>query len=353
MNWLRKIMPVLLLASIISSTVFASEYKLQGKDVLDLPEWPVTSSSYGGKLLLSDSPEMVPDIGITYQDTVSGNVRLFFHHVNDTKEPKKIVVLLENKGNETAHVTVSRFGLGGPNLDYLLVGKDAQMQYLKGNNLYLLEVYQQSSRILDTSLSEKIVQPNELVHGIYDFISDKPVNVKVMMMPVNEDIEKFAAEAKVLPADQHRLRGTFEGKDRMIVGQKVFNGQKDNMSVVTLADNVIDRYVTGIDATDGSEVINYGNYGIVYKMFLPTTYNGKIGYYLNPRGGVYAGGIGLKYRHQNEFALETPSNSLFFGENKITDIERLGVFDGGQSLWFTFSPPGASNLPVKLVLVPQ
>jgi hypothetical protein len=352
MVWLRKILPVFMLLLSMNGISFAAEYKLTGQDVLNLPEWPVSSTAFGGKLLLSDSPEMVPADGITYQDTVSGEARLFFHHVNDTAVPKKVIVLLENQGSETANITVVRYGLGGPSLDYLRVGKDAQMQYLKNDNLYLVEVLPNSHKLLDTQLDQLVVEPGMLVNGIYDFKADQPIKVSVMMLPVDADIEPFAATARVLPADQHRLRGTFDGKDRLITGKKAYTS-KEGMVVVTLADNEIDRYVTGIDATDGSKVLNYGNYGIVYKLYLPTTYQDHIAYYLNPRGGVYAGGIGLKYRHQYQYALETPSGQLCFGENKTTDFEHLGVYEGGQSLWLTFSPPGASNLPVKLVLVPQ
>lgn len=43
-----------------------------------LPEWEMKSSSLGGTLLLSDSPEMVESDGVLYQDKVEGSVRLFF-----------------------------------------------------------------------------------------------------------------------------------------------------------------------------------------------------------------------------------------------------------------------------------
>ena len=352
MKLLRKALLLGLLVVSLNSTAFATEYKLTGQDVQDLPEWPVTTSAYGGKLLLADSPEMVPGDGITYQDTVSGEFRVFFHHVNDTSQPKRIVVLLENPGEHPVNITVLRYGLGGPSLDYLRVGKDAQLQYLKNDNLYLVEIAAHGSKLLDSHLGQLIVEPNMLVNGIYDIKSDQPVTVKVIMLPVDEDFAAFAGKAQVLPADKHRLRGTFEGKDRLVVGNKAYTSKAGRVAV-TLADHQLDRYVTGIDATDGSAVLNYGNYGIVYKLFLPTTYQDKIAYYLNPRGGVYAGGIGLKYRHQYESVLETPAGVLCFGENKVTDFEHLGTFEGGQSVWLTFSPPGASNLPVKVVIAPE
>nr|WP_092074780.1 copper amine oxidase [Dendrosporobacter quercicolus]NSL49285.1 copper amine oxidase [Dendrosporobacter quercicolus DSM 1736]SDN13344.1 hypothetical protein SAMN04488502_11291 [Dendrosporobacter quercicolus] len=352
MKLLRKALPLFVLMLSLNGIAFATEYKLTGRDVQNLPEWPVTISAYGGKLLLSDSPEMVPGDGITYQDTVSGDFRIFFHHVNDTKEPKKIVVLLENPGDYPANITVLRYGLGGPSSDYLRVGKDAQLQYLQNNNLYLVEVAGHDSKLLDFNLGQMIVEPGMLVNGIYDIQSDQPVTVKVMMLPVAEDFASFADKARILPADEHRLRGTFDGKDRLVIGNKAYTSKAGPVAV-TLADPQLNHYVSGIDATDGSDVLNYGNYGIVYKLFLPTVHNDKIAYYLNPRGGVYAGGIGVKYRHQYESVLETPAGQLYFGENKITDFEHLGTFAGGQSVWLTFSPPGASNLPVKVVVGPE
>ncbi|WP_312420838.1 copper amine oxidase [Anaerospora hongkongensis] len=336
------------------STVFAAHSDIDPSqvNVLQLPEWKMTTSNYGGKLLLSDSPEMVPADGIMYQDTVSGDARLFFHHVNATTEAKKIVVLLENSGSEPAQVTVLQHGLGGPSLDYLQVGKAVQTQYFAMHEPYLVEVPAKGATQLIYQLNDAVVEPNMLVNGMYDFYAEQPVTVKVMMMPVKENARKFAATAKVLPADQWRLRGTFDGKDRMLIPAAIYNPKEHGAVAITLADNKKDVYVKGIDATDGSEVLNYGNYGIVYRMFMPSESNGKVSYYLNPRGGEYAGALGIKYQYVPG-QMDTPADRLFFGASTEQDMQLLGNFEGGQSLWFTFSPPGASNLPVKVILAPK
>ncbi len=322
-------------------------------DVLKLPEWQVTSSSYGGKLLLSDSPEMVTADGILYQDKVAGNVRLFFHHVNATAVPKRLVVLLENVGPAAATVTVHQHGVGGPGYDWMAVGKAAQEAYLAGGEIYLADVPAGGAATLSTTLQDATVKPDMLVNGIFDFIVDRPVTVKVMLLPLDADIKKFAREAKVLPPDEQKLRGTFEGKDRMLVPVRVYNPQTDGPVALTLADNALDQYVTGIDATTGEKVLNYGNYGVVYKLFLPADGQGKTSYYLNPRGGDYAGALGIKYKYVVAPPVPTPTGSTAFGHNKLTDFAHVGTFDGGESLWLTFSPPGASNLPVKLVIIPE
>lgn len=357
MKIFRYILSAVALALFVNSTGLAAnagavKNRLDGIDVLKLPEWQVKATKSGGKLLLSDSPEMVPEDGITYQDTVDGEARLFFHHVNATDTPKKIVVLFENSGDKPANITVTQFGLGGPGLDYLAIGKEVQMEYFADNNLYLVEVPAGGAQQLSTELADAVVQTNELVNGMYDFKTDRPVKVSVMMLPVDADVKEFAKTAKVLPADQWRLRGTFEGADRLLVADESYSPKTDGPVAITLADNKLDKYVTGIDKTDGSMVLNYGNYGVVYKMFIPSRYDGKIAYHLNPRGGQYAGGIGLKYQHQFKSVIATPENATSFGATE-KDAAYLGTFDGGQSLWLTFSPPGASNLPVKLVLTPE
>jgi len=330
MKWFKIGLLPIIMAVILHSTALAASIKptveLNG---LDLPEWAVTTSSSGGKLLLSDSPEMVTDDGIMYQDIVNGDTRLFFHHVNGTNQPKKIVVLLENATDKSANVTVYQYGLGGPGYDFLAVGKKVQFDYLKGDDVYLLEVPGKESRSLIPSLEQTIVQPNMLVNGMFDFKTDGPVNVKVMMMPIDADIQQFAAIAKVLPADvaQYRLRGTFDGKDRLVVAGKTYDTKEHGAVAVTLADNKLDPYVTGIDATDGTRTTNYGNYGIVYKIFVPSTSNGKMAYYLNPRGGEYAGWLGVKYRHQEAYNIGTPTDKMSFGATG-NDSAYIGTYEG-------------------------
>jgi hypothetical protein len=352
-NWIKfGILPLLMLILLHSTALAANTYSTVKLDGLHLPEWPVTVSSYGGKLVLSDSPEMVPDDGIMYQDRVSGDVRLFFHHVNATKEAKKIVVLLENAADQTAHITVTQHGLGGPSLDYLQVGKKVQQDYLEGGNLYLLEIPGKESRSLISFLDTSIVEPNMLVNGMYDLKIDSPVTIKVMMMPLDGNIAEFAAKAKVLPADEYRLRGTFEGKDRLVVGTQSYDSKKSGAVALTLADNKIDQYVTGIDATDGTPTLNYGNYGIVYKLYLPSMSGGTMSYYLNPRGGEYAGWLGLEYRHQGANTIPTPGDTMSFGSSKISESAYLGTYESGKAVWMTFSPPGASNLPIRIIITP-
>ena len=317
----------------------------------DAVEWPVDIKSFGGKLLLSDSPETVYGEGVLYQDTVVGEARLFFHHVNANEKPCRLAVLIENQSLKPAKVKVSQVGLGGPGFDFLQVGKQAQIEYLNGGVSYQIDVPGLSSKSMSPRLEKLLIEKNALVNGIFDFKADRPVRIRVLLVPANVDQFRFAATASVLPADQYRLRGTFEGKDRLVTLAKPYNAKMPWPVAVTLADNKLDQYQRGIDATDGSSTVNYGNYGVVYKLQWDYKQRGKLNYYLNPRGGEYAGGLTIKYKDRMR-QVATPSDRIYFGTANVKESELVGSYEGGSTVWFTFSPPGASNLPVRFVIEP-
>jgi len=349
---IRLILMLMMIVSLASQSI-ASAYGSLGMDVSKLPEWEVNNSSLGGKLLLSDSPEMVENDGILYQDKVEGKVRLFFYHVNASATAKKMAVVLENNGHEVAHVNVSSSSLSGPGYAWLEVGKEAIMSYLSGKSSYQISIPPGGVIPLSARISEIAVLPNMLIHGIYDFTVDRPINVKVMMLPMFENDAKLYKTARVLPADEWHLRGTFEGANRKISSVQPYDPVLYRGVGITLADNVIDPYLQGIDATDGTKVVNYGNYGVVYQIVPPGKNGRLISYYLAPMGGYYAGAIGINHPDVSWSPLPTPRAGVHFGGDTLKDAEFLGTYDNSELLSFTFSPPGASNLPVKIVILPQ
>ena len=324
-----------------------------GLDIDNLPEWKVENSSSGGKLILSDSPEMVAQDGIMYQDQITGKVRLFFYHVNATTTAKKIEVVLENKGKENAHITINQSSSSSPGYDWLAVGKETLASYLEGKGNGKVIVPPGGVVPLSLSISEIAVLPNMLSNGIFDFVTDHPITVKVMMLPILEDSAPFSKVAQILPADEWHLRGTFEGADRKIASVQAYDPTHDGAVALTLADNAVDSYVTGIDAIDGTKVVNYGNYGIVYQILLPSKNIGKVAYYLVPMGGYYAGAIGINHTNLKANTLATPQGRTYFGNDGPKEFAFLGTYNSGDVLSFKFSPPGASNLPVKIVIMPQ
>lgn len=353
MKYRAKLVLILMMIVILGREAVALAYSPLKMDLELVPEWEVKNSSLGGKLLLSDSPEMVESDGILYQDKVEGNTRLFFYHVNASKDAKKMEVVLENKGSEVAHVNVSQSCLGGPGYAWLKVGKETITSYLSKKTSYQINIPPGGVVPLSASISETAVLPNMLIHGIYDFTVDRQINVKVMMLPMLDDSVKFSRTAQVLPADQWHLRGTFEGADRKITSLDPYDPVLYKALGITLADNKFDPYLQGIDATDGTKVVNYGNYGVVYHIVPPAKNNRRISYYLVPVGGYYAGAIGIHHPEVKWSPLATPRDKVYFGDDKPKEFAFLGTYDSSESLSFTFSPPGASNLPVKLVILSQ
>ena len=83
-----------------------------------------------------------------------------------------------------------------------------------------------------------------------------------------------------------------------------------------------------------------------------------------PLGGVYAGAMRTKSHPRSDLRdpysklILTPDGKKFFGDMIPTDSEALNQFelsDLGKyqgDLYFEYSPPGASNLPVNIILQP-
>ena len=82
--------------------------------VPDYQELRAKVKAEGPKLLFSDSPEMVYETGILYRDTLQGEGRLFFHHVNGTSKLKKLAIIVKNNGLRPVNFTVTRSGIDGP-----------------------------------------------------------------------------------------------------------------------------------------------------------------------------------------------------------------------------------------------
>ena len=327
----------------------------------------VTSTDSGGTLLFSDSPEYVKNDGILYSDIVEGDCRILFYHLNDSKSNKRLAVVAENVYGKFNTIDISRGALSGPSDDFLFVGKKLQTQYMSQpfhSSLYMLK---DDKKLLVNDISSKLIKPGQLIYGVYDFYAAHPVKISVLMYPKSADPLQFISKANVLPKDEHRLRGTFKGMNRTLTASKTYNPKTDGVMYIKICDNTIDVFKYGIDATDGSEVLNFGNYGVNYTINLETTDNTRI--CLTPLGGSYAGAMRAKYNNQYT-VIQTPLRSTSFGNKKYkepesirkaraeglsiltkyTELAELGVYSGAFS--FEYSPPGASNLPVNIVLMP-
>ena len=372
MNLLKKFLSITLMLAAIFSQSFA-----EAKKVVDEPRDPnlmrkldVKSSDTGGVLLFSDSPESVNEDGILYSDVVKGDARLLFYHLNATKVDKRIAVVVENLTNKKNVISISRGVVGEPGANYLQVGKNVQTAYMQETFNYSLYLEGNAKELLIEDISEHLVKPGQLLYGIYDFHAKGNVRVTVLMCPKEENPLEFIIDAKTLPKDEHRLRGTFTKMNRTISIKKTYDPDKDGIGYVMLADNVNDLYKMGIDMTDGTPTQNYGNYGIIYTINLNIKKGTKARICLTPLGGYYAGAMRVTYKGETKRIL-TPDDRIYFGDKtpgesesvkkareqgisfltNVAELAELGIYEGGK-VTFEYSPPGASNLPVHLILMP-
>ncbi len=346
----RRLCLLLLVLIVLSTPVAAMPLSL--RDLADvLPEWPVTTSEAGGLFIFSDSPEEFFSEGILYQDQVKGSTRLFFHHVNGTQEKKRVVVMLTNRNATAAKIEVSRYGVSKPDHDYLRAGRAIQADYFKDIKPFKLVVAANSSILLQEQKQVPVVPPTAIMTGMIDFSSDQEIQLSVAAMGELGDPATQLKQLVVLPPGKPHLRGTFQRADRLMLGKQPYDPAKDGPVSVTLGDGERDRFLSGWDVTTKLAVRNEGNYGVVYRVLLPTTGKGKIRCYFNPRGGVYAGWLRVKTKAEGKM-VGTPAKGLSFGHQTLADFELLAEFPAGESLWVTFSPAGASNLPVRLLLMP-
>ena len=327
----------------------------------------VFSNDSGGTLIFSDSPEYVRRNGILYTDTVAGDARLLFYHLNDTGVGKRFAIIFENTTNKRTVINITRGGLSAPNRNFFSVGKITQTMYMENDFSDRIELDVYERKVYQPHEKYFLLKPGQLIHGVCDFFADNPVKIYLMMYPEAADPLQFLNRAEILPRDELGLRGTFKQMNRTLTLKKPYDAQRDGLCYISIGDNINDLFKHGIDATDGSEVINYGNYGINYTLNFRTKFLTR--FCLSPLGGHYAGA--LRYEYYGESGvIQTPDKKLYFGDRtppetpavalaraegislmkEGTELSELGNYRG--HVRFEYSPPGASNLPVNIVLMP-
>ncbi len=297
----------------------------------------------GPTLIFSDSPEMVYKNGVLYRDTVSGDIRIFFHHVNAMETGKKLAVLITNSQLRPVKYSIKNNSVGNASWDYLKAGKETQQKYFAGTGSksegglgfgHSLELLTGAGYMLE---------PGQLLTGMIDFHSSGPVQVSVIMCDEKTDAELYNEYAGVQPMDEHPLRGTFAGADWQYTIKRAISAKGSKAYMLEMASNE-EGYAEGIDGTTGLDALNYGNYGVVYKVNFKIK-GDSTALYLNPIGGLFAGYAVLKNGKDCQL-LPLPQDNVAVG-GKYDDLLKITDLKAGEYS-FIWSPPGASNLPVRL-----
>lgn len=343
---LKKYLCVLAALGMLAAPVSAAERFTTGQglpeDAVDVTANAKLSTS-GPTLIFSDSPEMVYNKGILYRDTLEGDVRIFFHHVNAMQGNKKLAILLKNNSMRPAEYTVTRRGIGDSSWYYMQDGKDSQKEYFGG------EQSTEKGKLGFSRTKELltgrgfILQPDKLLTGTIDLHLDKPMEISVLMCEPMNDLELFNNDGPVLPMDEHPLRGTFKEADWQYKLAPL-NMDKDKTYMLELA-SAGQGFIRGVDATTGKDAEDYGNYGVIYTVDFELAAERGVRFSMNPLGGLFAG-YGVLEHNGEQQLLALPEGRVAFGDN-YDDMLELGMLAAGKYR-FIWSPPGASNLPIRL-----
>ena len=366
-------------------------------------------------LLLSDSPEYVKEPGIVAAGTLHGKSRIYFYHVNERTEPMKVGILLENKGNAPAFVEIERAIYAKPSPDYFKVGRElskkevnstaldlgawanegvtillrskvaqqevkkqkeslAQSKKLKAKKIEeeikrdtisrtILLVSQDTSgtefvlrpgelRPIFTELEKVLMKQDDLFSGIIDFSTSAPVYASVAVMEPKSTVTYGLPLLPIHPMDDVELRGTYEGMRRFHVVEPKFNSEAGPASF-EIANDREDAFISGVDETTNGKVVkNKGNYGISNVYVLHTEGNTPYALYFNPLGGAFSGTFRIT-SSKGVRTYDVPVKGPYLGHQTIYDTQLLDVFDKPEDLLLEYMSPGASNLPVRFLLIPQ
>lgn len=319
-----------------------------------MEQLPIELYKEEGTLLFSDSPEYAKGSGILYSDQVTGKNRMFFYHVNERAIDQKIVVMAYNPKPTDVMVLLSNMAYGDPSERYFKVGKTVSRNYFTGSPNRSVTVPAYGYAMLDDGLNKIAIKPHELMSGSVDIELPSKMFVSSVIMPYNADPYLFMMGVNVMKSDASHLRGTYHGMNRWMTAMKSYD-TAGGIGYIRLADGDSDSFLIGMDALEQRKTSDRGNYGVDYTVEVATVGTGNINLYLNTEGGAYAGVMEITAAGKTTLASVPRQNGTDFGSDYIGDqnaygMEYLATVPAGRLVTLHFSPPGASNLPVRIIM---
>ena len=356
----------------LTGHVEARDIDLQSIGYFQFSPLPPSLVSQTDTLLLSDSPEYVGPVGGTLSaGTINGNGRIYFYHVNEMDQPHKIAIVLENQTAypNTVHVMRQLKSVATP--DYFAAGRDLSRKDLEhpldespnARPLYSLSIPPQGRQLIFTDLENTPVYQDALFTGIVDIKTEAPIFARVMMLPMGMDAVDASHWAKNLPIDEIQLRGTYTGSKRNMEVTTPFDTALGG-AFVEVGNDREDAFINGVDEMQNKAFVrDRGNYGVSYTLKIPTKGNEPFRLYFNPLGGPYSGSFTVKALHQQgarrgqtdtrTYHIGGADGITALGDGTILDSRLMGNYNAGDLLTLNFMPAGASNLPIRFLLIPE
>lgn len=356
----------------LTGHVEARDIDLQSIGYFQFSPLPPSLVSQTDTLLLSDSPEYVGPVGGTLSaGTINGNGRIYFYHVNEMDLPHKIAIVLENQTAYPTSVHVMRQLKSVATPDYFAAGRDLSRKDLEqplnespdARPLYSLSIPPQGRQLIFSDLENTPVNRDALYTGIVDIKTEGPIFARVMMLPMGMDPVDASHWVKNLPIDEIQLRGTYTGAKRNMEVTTPFDTALGG-AFVEIGNDREDTFINGVDEMQNKAFVrDRGNYGVSYTLKIPTKGNEPFRLYFNPLGGPYSGSFMVKALHQQgarrgqtdtrTYHIGGADGISALGEGTILDSRLLGNYNAGDLLTLNFMPAGASNLPIRFLLIPE
>ena len=356
----------------LTGHVEARDIDLQSIGYFQFSPLPPSLVSQTDTLLLSDSPEYVGPVGGTLSaGTINGNGRIYFYHVNEMDQPHKIAIVLENQSAYPNTVQVMRQLKSVATPDYFAAGRDLSRKDLEhplddspnARPLYSLSIPPQGRQLIFTDLENTPVYQDALFTGIVDIKTEAPIFARVMMLPMGMDAVDASHWAKNLPIDEIQLRGTYTGSKRNMEVNTPFDTSLGG-AFVEIGNDREDMFINGVDEMQNKAFVrDRGNYGVSYTLKIPTKGNEPFRLYFNPLGGPYSGSFTVKALHQQgarrgqtdtrTYHIGGADGITALGDGTILDSRLMGNYNAGDLLTLNFMPAGASNLPIRFLLIPE
>ena len=356
----------------LTGHVEARDIDLQSIGYFQFSPLPPSLVSQTDTLLLSDSPEYVGPVGGTLSaGTINGNGRIYFYHVNEMDLPHKIAIVLENQTAYPTSVYVMRQLKSVATPDYFAAGRDLSRKDLEqplnespdARPLYTLSIPPQGRQLIFSDLENTPVNRDALFTGIVDIKTEGPIFARVMMLPMGMDPVDASHWVKNLPIDEIQLRGTYTGAKRNMEVTTPFDTSLGG-AFVEIGNDREDTFINGVDEMQNKAFVrDRGNYGVSYTLKIPTKGNEPFRLYFNPLGGPYSGSFTVKTLHQQgarrgqtdtrTYHIGGADGISALGEGTILDSRLLGNYNAGDLLTLNFMPAGASNLPIRFLLIPE
>jgi hypothetical protein len=268
--------------------------------------------------------------------------------------PRKIVVMAYNPAKVPVTLTLDHLAYSRPSTAYYTVGKELSILYYETErSVKPITVPADGYAIIGEKLNTVTVLPDELFSGLLDITLPSQMTVSSVIMPIGENPYKFIKKLRYLESDSVHLRGTFDGADRQLKSIEDYSTDT-GIGYALIGDGFRDHFLVGRDALENRSAENIGNYGVDYHVNVTTRGSGKIRLYFNTQGGAYAGVLSV--RHDNNLKLvEVPSDPTQYnmGDKDAYAMQYVDTFEAGKEISVQLMPPGAANLPVRLIFVPD